>query len=347
MRLRPLRLLAVLWASPYTAIGLAIGAVGLLTPGGRARLGPGIIEFHGGAVKWFVAHLPLGASTLAVTLGHTVLGQTAASLDRARAHELVHVRQFERWGPFMGPAYLLASLILWMRGRRPYRDNPFEREAYDATGAKTTTNSAAPPPRRADDHRDSSARLTEETIMPMTPPTPSFDLQPTTLRGELVALRPLRDDDDDFQALFAVASDRQIWEQHPESDRYREEVFRRFFRGGIESRGAFLALDAKTGAVIGSSRYHGFDAMKREIEIGWTFLARSHWGTGHNREMKDLMLRHAFASGAVDRVLFLIGPQNYRSQRAVEKIGATRSGTRITEDGRESVMYVIEKAPSG
>jgi hypothetical protein len=129
------RLLAILWASPYTLLGLSIGAVGLCT-GGRAQVREGVVEFHGGGVKWLITHLPHGQFTLAVTLGHTVLGQTDAALDIARDHERVHVRQFERWGPFLGPAYLLASLGLWIAGRRPYRDNPFEREAYDQAGGE-------------------------------------------------------------------------------------------------------------------------------------------------------------------------------------------------------------------
>jgi hypothetical protein len=124
-----LRILGILWASPYTFLGLVLGSIGLCT-GGHARIRGRAIEFHGGAVKWIVTHLPHGQFTLAFTLGHTILGQSDASLDIARAHETVHVRQFERWGPLMGPAYLLASLALWLAGRRPYRDNPFEREAY-------------------------------------------------------------------------------------------------------------------------------------------------------------------------------------------------------------------------
>lgn len=128
-----LSILKIAWASPYTLIGLSIGAVGLCT-GGRARRRGRVIEFYGGAVKWLVTHLPPGQNTLAFTLGHTILGATGASLDEARNHELVHVRQFERWGPFMGPAYLLASLFCRLAGRRAYRDNPFEREAYDEAG---------------------------------------------------------------------------------------------------------------------------------------------------------------------------------------------------------------------
>jgi hypothetical protein len=121
--------LGILWASPYSLLGLVIGILGLCT-GGHARVCGRTIEFHGGAVKWFVSCLPGGQFVLAFTLGHTILGQTAASLAVAREHELVHVRQFERWGPLLGPAYLLCSLVLWLRGRDPYRDNPFEREAY-------------------------------------------------------------------------------------------------------------------------------------------------------------------------------------------------------------------------
>jgi hypothetical protein len=94
----------------------------------------GVIEFYGGGVKWFVNCLPGGQFTLAITFGHVILGQTAASLDISRQHEMVHVRQYERWGPLMGVAYLACSLVLWILGRRPYKDNPFEREAYRIAG---------------------------------------------------------------------------------------------------------------------------------------------------------------------------------------------------------------------
>lgn len=160
-----------------------------------------------------------------------------------------------------------------------------------------------------------------------------FELQPT-LKGELVELWPLRADD--FDVLYAVASDPLIWEVHPESDRYKEEVFRRYFSGAMESGGAFLVVDRKTGDVIGSSRYANLDTERREIEIGWTFLARPYWGGRYNQEMKRLMLAHAFQF--VDRVVFLVGPQNFRSRRAVEKIGGVERGRRIA-DGRESVVY--------
>jgi RimJ/RimL family protein N-acetyltransferase len=166
-----------------------------------------------------------------------------------------------------------------------------------------------------------------------------FDLQPV-LKGELLELRPLRPED--FDALFAVASDPLLWEQHPASDRYQEPVFRAFFRDALASGGALLATDARDGRVIGSSRYHGYDATKREVEIGWTFLARSHWGGCYNGEMKRLMLRHAFRF--VDRVVFLVGPQNLRSRRAAEKIGGILAGSRSDASGRESVVYEITAA---
>ena len=119
----------MLWACPYTLLGLATGTVGLCT-GGRARVRGRVVEFYGGGVTWLSQQFFFGQGVMAFTLGHTVLGQTHAALDIARDHELVHVRQFERWGPLMGPAYLGCSLVLWLMGRRPYRDNPFERQAY-------------------------------------------------------------------------------------------------------------------------------------------------------------------------------------------------------------------------
>jgi RimJ/RimL family protein N-acetyltransferase len=167
----------------------------------------------------------------------------------------------------------------------------------------------------------------------------SIDLQPI-LKGELLELRPLRPED--FDVLFAVASDPLIWEQHPSSDRFQEEVFRKFFRDAMESGGALIAIDAKDGRIIGSSRYHGYDAQNSEVEIGWTFLARSHWGGRYNGEMKRLMLQHAFRF--VKRVVFRIGPNNHRSRRAVERIGGVLVGPSTDATGRESVVYEITAA---
>ncbi len=170
-------------------------------------------------------------------------------------------------------------------------------------------------------------------------PTGTLDRQPS-LAGDLLELRPLRTSD--FDALFKVASDPLIWEQHPDSDRYQEDVFRGFFEEALASGGALVALDRADGRIIGSSRYHGYDPEQSVVEIGWTFLARAYWGGRYNGEMKRLMLEHAFRS--VDRVLFIIGPENRRSQRAVEKIGAVRSGSTLDPRGRERVVYELTPA---
>ncbi|HVB38466.1 MAG TPA: GNAT family N-acetyltransferase [Vicinamibacterales bacterium] len=165
-----------------------------------------------------------------------------------------------------------------------------------------------------------------------------FDLQPT-LRGQLVELRPLRAED--YDDLYAVASDPLIWEQHPARNRHEDAVFRTFFQEGLASGGAFVVTDVATGKVIGSSRYYGYDPEKREVEIGWTFLARSHWGGRYNGEMKKLMVEHALPF--VDRVVLLIGPTNYRSQRAAEKIGAVRVGSTY-RFGHDNYVYDITAA---
>ena len=139
-----------------------------------------------------------------------------------------------------------------------------------------------------------------------------------------------------------MAADPLIWEQHPANDRYQQEQFRVFFREALESGGALVAIDTKDGRVIGSSRFHGYDGDKSEVEIGWTFLARSHWGGRYNGEMKQLMLQHAFRF--VDRVVFLVGLHNRRSQRAVEKLGGVRVGSRPDASGRDSIVYEITAA---
>ncbi|HYR76833.1 MAG TPA: GNAT family N-acetyltransferase [Pyrinomonadaceae bacterium] len=170
----------------------------------------------------------------------------------------------------------------------------------------------------------------------------SFELQPH-LVGDLLELRPLRPED--WESLFAVASDPLIWEQHPAHDRYQEEVFREFFHEALATGGAFVVIDRKTQKIVGSSRYFGFDSSKREIEIGWTFLARSHWGGKYNAELKQLMLDHAFKF--VESVVFLIGATNVRSQKAIEKIGGVMTERReqTNADGEtvQNVVYQIKK----
>jgi len=169
----------------------------------------------------------------------------------------------------------------------------------------------------------------------------TFELQPRLL-GELLELRPLRPDD--WDALFAAAADPLIWEQHPASDRYKEDVFRQYFQGALECGGALLAIDRETGEVIGSSRYYGYDAEKREIEIGWTFLVRSRWGGRYNAEMKRLMVDHALLF--VDRVIFSVGSTNMRSRKAMEKIGGVLAGRKDSPIGEHVIYEIRRETPS-
>jgi RimJ/RimL family protein N-acetyltransferase len=139
-----------------------------------------------------------------------------------------------------------------------------------------------------------------------------------------------------------------IWEQHPESDRYTREVFQRYLDGAMESGGAFAIIDRATGRIIGSSRYWNWDPALGEVEIGWTFLERAYWGGVYNRELKTLMLDHAFQF--VHRVVFVVGANNFRSQRALEKIGAKflRTEERPDRDGvlKPNVVFAIERPPN-
>ena len=164
----------------------------------------------------------------------------------------------------------------------------------------------------------------------------SFDCQPL-LKGDLVELKPLCSEH--YDDLYAVAADPLIWEQHSDKNRHEEENFQLFFREALASGGALTAIDARTQLVIGSSRFHGYDKKRSEVEIGWTFLARSHWGGIYNAEMKHLMLQHAFRF--VNCVVFLVGPRNLRSQRAVEKVGGVRVGSRLDAGGIDSYLYRI------
>jgi RimJ/RimL family protein N-acetyltransferase len=148
---------------------------------------------------------------------------------------------------------------------------------------------------------------------------PSPDLQPT-LVGETILIRPIHNED--WPGMFRAASDPLIWELHPVRERYRPPVFREYFDGAIASKSAFAFVDRATGEIAGSSRYFEHDPLRSEIEIGWTFLARKYWGGNANREVKSLMLGHAFAF--VDTVVFWVGENNWRSQRAMEKIGGVR-----------------------
>jgi len=146
-----------------------------------------------------------------------------------------------------------------------------------------------------------------------------LNLQPT-LSDSLLRLQPLLESD--FERLYAVASDPLIWAQHPNPDRYKKDVFENFFQGAMTSNGAFLVSDNTNGEVIGSTRFYAWNPKEKSIFIGYTFLARNYWGKQYNRAMKQLMLDYAFTF--FDRVLFHVGAANIRSQKAMEKLGATK-----------------------
>jgi RimJ/RimL family protein N-acetyltransferase len=160
-----------------------------------------------------------------------------------------------------------------------------------------------------------------------------------TLESERLLLRPLRADD--WDALFAVAADPLVWQQHPAHDRWQEAVFRAFFADALAGGGALVIIDKAADAIIGSSRFQGHDpADGGSVEIGWTFLARSHWGGSTNAEMKRLMLAHAL--GSVHRIRFRVGETNTRSRKAMEKIGGRLTGrTEQVESGGRPVTHVV------
>ena len=159
--------------------------------------------------------------------------------------------------------------------------------------------------------------------------------------GTTISLRPLVAAD--FEALHAAAADPLIWEQHPDPLRYEREAFRtKFFDPAVACKLAYVVVDNATGQLVGSSRYYEQDDAKREIAIGYTFLARSHWGGSANREMKQLMLAHAFATG-FDRVWFHVGKNNMRSRKAMEKIGGQFSHEGVKEMGGMKIDYVFFK----
>ena len=171
-----------------------------------------------------------------------------------------------------------------------------------------------------------------------------MDRQPV-LEGERLTLRPLRESD--WDALYAVASDRALWAVHPSHDRWQEPVFRAFFDDAMAKGGALAIVDRSTGAVIGSSRFQFCDRPEEDgaLEIGWSFLARACWGKGYNAEFKRLMLAHAFRF--VDRVVFRVGADNVISRKAMAKIGGRLTGDSYVEEraGRpvEHVVFEITR----
>lgn len=170
----------------------------------------------------------------------------------------------------------------------------------------------------------------------------AFELQPR-IENPSIKLEPLAAGD--FEALYRVACDPLIWEQHPNKNRHQRDVFAVYFQGAIASAGALRVIDNSSGALIGSSRYYDLNEAEGSVAIGYTFIARSHWGGGANRALKSLMLEHAFRF--VERVIFHVGAVNVRSRKAMEKLGAVHFGE-VTmsyhgEQSHPNVIYKIDR----
>ncbi|MGW9687262.1 GNAT family N-acetyltransferase [Flagellimonas sp. 2504JD1-5] len=170
-----------------------------------------------------------------------------------------------------------------------------------------------------------------------------FDLQPN-LESDLVKLRPLKTED--FDPLFKIASDQNIWEQHPDKKRYTLQGFTSFFEDSINSKGCLIIMDAESNDVIGSSRFKIRPNYKDAVEIGWTFLARTYWGGHYNGKVKQLMMEYAF--GYVNQILFFVDRNNFRSQKAVEKLtditGFPISMDKKVKPEEENITYIMRKS---
>ncbi len=174
-----------------------------------------------------------------------------------------------------------------------------------------------------------------------------FNLQPFDLKNETIRLEPLQQTN--FEQLYAVASNPLVWEQHPNPNRYKLEDFTNYFKGAIESKGAFLILDAATNETVGCSRYYDYNEADSSVLIGYTFIGTKFWGNGYNKALKQLMLDYAFQF--VDKVYFHIGAFNIRSQKAIEKIGAVKVDEYEVEyygeTSKLNFVYVITKPFQG
>ncbi|MEY2630527.1 MAG: hypothetical protein RLZZ469_1424 [Bacteroidota bacterium] len=171
----------------------------------------------------------------------------------------------------------------------------------------------------------------------------TLNWQPQHLQNELIALFPLQEED--FEDLYAVASDPLVWEQHPNKLRYQRDIFQNFFEGALLSRGAFLIRAITTNEIVGCSRFYDYNESEKSVLIGYTFIGRKFWGKDYNKALKKIMIDYAFQF--VDKVYFHIGASNIRSQKAIAKIGAVKVDEfeveYYGEEPKLNFVYVIEK----
>ncbi len=169
-----------------------------------------------------------------------------------------------------------------------------------------------------------------------------FNLQPT-LENEKVILLPLKEED--FELVHKAASNPEVWAEHPNKNRWQEDVFRNFFKGALRSGGAFKIIDKASGNVIGSTRFYDYDRKKDSILIGYTFFAKEYWNQGYNHAAKRLMLDYIFDYVSV--VHLHIGAENERSKRSITNLGARKIAEEVVayygEPPRLNFLYEIRK----
>lgn len=170
----------------------------------------------------------------------------------------------------------------------------------------------------------------------------NFSIQ-QELSNDNVILKPLQKSD--FNALYFLASDPEVWDQHPSKDRYKKEVFETFFKGAMESKGAFVIVDKATDEIVGSTRFYDYDEEQNGIFVGYTFYGKAFWGKGYNSQVKKLMLDYIF--DFVDHVNFHVGAENFRSRSAMEKLKANDLGEieveYFGESTRTNILYRLNK----
>ncbi|SFH86365.1 GNAT family N-acetyltransferase [Halpernia frigidisoli] len=170
----------------------------------------------------------------------------------------------------------------------------------------------------------------------------NFSIQ-KELSNDNVILKPLQESD--FEALFFQAADEEVWSQHPNKNRFKREVFENFFVGALESKGTFIIIDKPTNQIIGSTRFYDFNEIENSIFIGYTFYGKKFWGKNYNSQVKKLMLDYIFQF--VDYVNFYVGNENFRSQKAMEKLGAENRGeveiAYFSEESRSNFLYLIKR----
>ncbi len=166
-----------------------------------------------------------------------------------------------------------------------------------------------------------------------------MDLQPL-LENEFILARPLKEED--FELLYSVASDPLIWDQHPNKNRYQKSEFQNFFKGAMDSLGAYIVFNKESGEAIGGSRFYGWNPKDASILIGYTFFARDQWGKNNNKYLKTLMIDHAFTFA--EKIIFHIGATSLRSQKSIVKFGARKVGEETVEYFGEApkLNYVYE-----